>query len=320
MLVSILIPCYNAERWIHQCIESALAQTWTEKEVIVVDDGSTDNSLGIIQSFKDRIRFETGPNRGGNAARNRLLELSRGEWVQYLDADDYLLPDKIERQTACATADADIVFGPILVEELLPDPVLQGPFHLGDTPDAWVLWAQWRLPQTGAALWKRTMLTEIGGWTPDLPCCQEHELYLRALSAGKRFVYCDQPGAVYRFWSTQTVSRRDKNLVNQQRLRLLESAEKHLRSVGRLSPARLQAINETRFRIARFQWPTDHEAATSVMRQVLDSQPKFHPASSSGAGFWYRIVYQLAGFRHAEWIAATLRPFRRRVDNARYAA
>ncbi len=85
MLISILIPCFKAERWIAQAIESALAQTWPEKEVIVVDDGSTDGSLEVIKSFGDRIRWETGPNRGGNAARNRLLELARGEWLQYLD-------------------------------------------------------------------------------------------------------------------------------------------------------------------------------------------------------------------------------------------
>ncbi len=76
-LVSILIPCYNAERWIGQAIESALGQTWPNKEVIVVDDGSTDGSLEVIKSFGDRIKWETGPNRGGNVARNRLLELSR---------------------------------------------------------------------------------------------------------------------------------------------------------------------------------------------------------------------------------------------------
>ena len=93
-LVSILIPCYNAERWVGQAIESALAQTWPNKEVIVVDDGSTDGSLEVIKSFGDRIKWETGPNRGGNVARNRLLELSHGEWIQYLDADDYLLPAK----------------------------------------------------------------------------------------------------------------------------------------------------------------------------------------------------------------------------------
>src|SRR5206468_2833779 len=97
-LVSILIPCYNAERWIAQAIDSALAQTWPAKEVIVIDDGSTDGSLEIIKSFGDRIRWETGPNRGGNVARNRLLELSLGEWLQYLDADDYLLDDKVGKQ------------------------------------------------------------------------------------------------------------------------------------------------------------------------------------------------------------------------------
>src|SRR5262245_58403046 len=103
-LVSILIPCYNAERWISEAIESALAQTWAAKEVIVVDDGSTDRSLDIIRKFDGRIRWETGPNRGGGRARNRLLELASGEWLQYLDADDYLLPEKIAAQMQFVTA------------------------------------------------------------------------------------------------------------------------------------------------------------------------------------------------------------------------
>src|SRR3984957_14870258 len=116
-LVSILIPCYNAERWVAQAIESALRQTWPEKEIIVVDDGSTDASLAIIQSFGDRIRWETGPNRGGNVARNRLLDLARGEWLQYLDADDYLLPLKIERQVGFLREHptCDVVYSPVLL-------------------------------------------------------------------------------------------------------------------------------------------------------------------------------------------------------------
>ena len=76
-LVSILIPCYNAQQWVGDAIRSALAQTWPNKEVIIVDDGSTDDSLAVIRSFGSAIRFETGPNRGGNVARNRLLELTR---------------------------------------------------------------------------------------------------------------------------------------------------------------------------------------------------------------------------------------------------
>src|SRR4051812_42743441 len=82
LMVSILIPCYNAERWIAQAIESALQQG-SEHEIIIVDDGSTDDSLAVIKQFGDRVRFESGPNRGGNVARNRLLDLARSEWVQY---------------------------------------------------------------------------------------------------------------------------------------------------------------------------------------------------------------------------------------------
>ncbi len=77
-LVSILIPCYNAERWIAQAIESALSQTWVDKEVIVVDDGSTDRSLDVIRSFGDRIRSEAGTHRGGNGTRNRPARVGAG--------------------------------------------------------------------------------------------------------------------------------------------------------------------------------------------------------------------------------------------------
>src|SRR6266404_2541964 len=133
MLVSILIPCFNAERWIAQAIESALAQTYIDKEVVVVDDGSTDRSLEIIKSFGDRIRWENGPNRGANVARNRLLELARGEWLQHLDADDYILPDKVEKQMEFISKnpETDVVFGPVTMEywneggarrEILPIP------------------------------------------------------------------------------------------------------------------------------------------------------------------------------------------------------
>src|SRR5690606_31722168 len=96
--VSILIPCYNAERWIGSAIQSALDQTYSDVEVIIVDDGSKDKSVEAIRKFDGEVRWETGPNRGGNPTRNRLLELATGEFLQYLDADDYLLPDKVEKQ------------------------------------------------------------------------------------------------------------------------------------------------------------------------------------------------------------------------------
>ncbi len=99
--VSIIIPFHNARRWLAAAIESSLAQTISEKEVIVVDDGSTDESPAIASRYVNQaVRIATQANRGASAARNHGLRLARGEFIQFLDADDLLAPDKIERQVA----------------------------------------------------------------------------------------------------------------------------------------------------------------------------------------------------------------------------
>lgn len=98
-LVSILIPCYNSERWIAETIESALAQTWQNKEVIIVDDGSTDSSFAVAKRFDSPIvKVTSQESRGAGSARNRALKEAQGEFFQYLDADDLLSPKKIEKQ------------------------------------------------------------------------------------------------------------------------------------------------------------------------------------------------------------------------------
>ena len=98
-LVSILIPAYNAEEWIADTIRSALAQTWPRREIIVVDDGSTDRTGAIARKFASReVDVVTQDNQGPAAARNTALAAAQGDYVQWLDADDLLAPDKVERQ------------------------------------------------------------------------------------------------------------------------------------------------------------------------------------------------------------------------------
>jgi glycosyltransferase involved in cell wall biosynthesis len=98
-LVSILIPAHNAEKWIADTIRSAVAQTWQPKEIIVVDDGSTDQTLAVAQQFEsESVRVVGQKNQGAAAARNEAFELSHGDYIQWLDADDLLAPDKVSRQ------------------------------------------------------------------------------------------------------------------------------------------------------------------------------------------------------------------------------
>jgi glycosyltransferase involved in cell wall biosynthesis len=98
-LVSILIPAYNAEDWIADTIRSALGQTWAGKEIIVVDDGSSDQTAAVARRFASRgVAVVTQANQGAAAARNHALSLSRGDYIQWLDADDILAPDKVAWQ------------------------------------------------------------------------------------------------------------------------------------------------------------------------------------------------------------------------------
>jgi glycosyltransferase involved in cell wall biosynthesis len=98
-LVSILIPAYNAQPWISDTLRCAISQTWEPKEIIVVDDGSTDRTLAIARQFEsDRLRVVSQKNQGAAATRNTAYALSKGEFIQYLDADDLMGPDKIARQ------------------------------------------------------------------------------------------------------------------------------------------------------------------------------------------------------------------------------
>lgn len=301
--VSILIPCFNAERWVGQAIESAIAQTWRHKEVIVVDDGSTDGSLDIIKSFGDCIRWDTGPNRGGNAARNRLLERARGDWLQYLDADDYLKPDKVASQVAALEScpEVDVLLGPLIVEWHLDGGTRIEFEKLPETSDPWTLLALWRLPQTGGPLWRKSALQDVGGWLVDQPCCQEHELHLRLLIAGKRFIYHPATGAVYRRFSNGSVSTRSPALVRGERLKIEKRIEDHLTTIGGLTPERQWAVNQARFDMARSSWNEDRSEARAILESIA-GMASFQP-NGPAAPLLYRLAYRLFGFEIAERIA-----------------
>jgi glycosyltransferase involved in cell wall biosynthesis len=102
-LVSILIPAYNAEKWIKYTIESALSQTWKKNEIIIVDDGSRDRTRQIIKKYAStKVKVVTKENSGASAARNTALSYAQGDYIQWLDADDLLAPNKIEEQMKVA--------------------------------------------------------------------------------------------------------------------------------------------------------------------------------------------------------------------------
>lgn len=303
--VSILIPCYNAERWIAQAIQSSLDQTYSNKEVIVVDDGSSDGSVEVIRKFGDAIRAEFGPNRGGNAARNRLLELSEGTWLQYLDADDFLKPDKVRDQMAVLAQhpEVDIIYGPTVMAYQEGDSVREELDPIQPPHDPWMLLAKWDLPQTGSPLWRKQAVIDVGRWKEEQPCCQEHELYSRLLMAGKKFLYDDASGSVYRQWSDETVCKKDVSKVHHYQTVIRKAITAYLREQGNLTAERLHAISQGHFEGARMKWLYDRESAEALMREVIQEDPTFMP-SGDAAPKSYQWVYRMFGFAVAEKVAA----------------
>jgi glycosyltransferase involved in cell wall biosynthesis len=98
-LVSILVPAYNSQQWVAETIKSALGQTWPKKEIILVDDGSSDRTLHIARQFASKdVQVIAQPNQGASVARNTAFSLCQGDYIQWLDADDLLHPEKVEKQ------------------------------------------------------------------------------------------------------------------------------------------------------------------------------------------------------------------------------
>jgi glycosyltransferase involved in cell wall biosynthesis len=192
-LVSVVVPTYNRAHLLRRAIKSVLAQTFSDFELIIVDDGSTDETNEAVEEFDDpRIRFIRQPVRGGaNRARNRGIEASRGEWVAFLDSDDEWLPRRLEAQVKRLQQDDPmgatvgyclIVKHNDLTQETRPS---RKSVHEGDVFDDLLLD---RMPKaTSAYMVKRSALLEVDGFDETMPSRQDIDLWLRLAQAGNRF-------------------------------------------------------------------------------------------------------------------------------------
>src|SRR3984893_6931981 len=269
MKVTIGIPVFNCETWVATAIQSALEQTWPDKEIIVVDDGSTDRSAEICRSFGSRIRFVQQPNRGGNAARNQVCKLSSGDWIQFLDADDYLKPDKIRSHLdSCAySSNTDVLCSSTIIETWKDGQVSNQTVNAVEEGCDWIArFLTWSMPQSHACIWRRQALEQIGGWNEQFRCNQEYDLYFRALQRNFRFRVAGAPLAVYRIWSENTVSRRDKMGLALGKTALIQWLLQWLKSEGKWTPEYQRLAGRTCFAMARTLANEDLTLATCYYR------------------------------------------------------
>jgi len=205
-LVSVLIPCFNAERYIGETIDSVLGQTWPEIEIVIVNDGSTDRSSHEIGRFAARpnLMVLDRPNKGAAASRNEALRHSRGEFIQYLDADDLLSPEKIELQVrrienqrySIASAEWGRFY-------TMPD---EAEFQAEEVwrdlaPLDWLaLSRRDGLGMMFPALWlvPRSVVVAAGPWAEDLSLTDDMEFFTRVLLSSERVLFSAGARCYYR--------------------------------------------------------------------------------------------------------------------------
>lgn len=176
--ISVIIPAYNSVGYLNEAIESVLQQTIAPREIIVVDDGSTDETKSVIRNFDDRVRYLYQKRSGVAAARNKGLELSRGDLITFIDADDIWKKSKLEIQVKRLrkNPELEMVIGFLQrVTTRSKDHSLK--VYDGDEDGIYVL-------QLGSTLIKKSVFTKVGNFDEEMRLSEDFDWFLRARESG----------------------------------------------------------------------------------------------------------------------------------------
>lgn len=301
-LVSVITPCHNAERWVGEAVASCLQQTYQPIEVIVIDDGSTDGSPDVLRSFGAKIRWESVPRHGACYARNRGFSLSEGRYIQFLDADDYLLPEKIERQVSfLEETGADVVYGDWRHQYHQPDGrVVSGGTQVSgfqtDMLES-LLGGWWSANMT--LLMRREALLHCGGWDEALEAGQDRDFFISIAMSGADIRYQSGCHSVYRRYGNVTVSTASLQRWLESHRRLLEKVESKLKDTGQLKAGYRRALAQSYFSIARNYYDIDRSKYAQMLKKTLSLYPDFRPNGSLIYCFTQRVL----GFEMADKLA-----------------
>lgn len=311
-LVSIIIPCYNAERYVGDAIRSALGQTYEPVEVIVVDDGSADSSLDVIRTFEDQIVWRTGENQGVSVARNRGIKLANGKYVRFLDADDMLPEDSVQvqvEQMKTESSERISVFGDSHKMDSEGEIIGHSSFRPKQDDESSILYILNVSPSTVHALHHRGSLREVGGFDESLRWAEDYDLHLRLQLSGISLKY--HPADVVCVRQHDGESR----LTNRKTKEFEETPEAPLRRLRdreqKIRAARPEGLPAAvRQRLAKAAWGSGRQALKAghpeIAQKYFDYARELHSnpvASSSQMYHWgVRLFGPAVTERAVEWV------------------
>jgi len=193
-LVTVVIPCHNGEKLVGRAIQSVLSQSYQNIELLLIENNSTDNTFAVLKKFEkeyaDKIAVYAEKKKGACAARNLGLAKAKGDWIQFLDADDELLPLKIEKQMAMAKNDSPDI---VIDDYLIYHSITQKPYmNMIAEDDPWLGLISSKLGITSANLWKKESLLKVNGWSEELSSSQEYDLMFRMFMLNRKVIVTHQ--------------------------------------------------------------------------------------------------------------------------------
>ena len=313
-LVSVIIPAFNAAGWIAEAVASVRDQTYAPVEIIVSDDGSTDDTAAMAQAIADRV--VRGHGRGPGGARNAGMDVARGEFLQFLDADDLLGPDKIARQVGVlSSSGGDVAWE--AYEHLVPDDTDADAYVVGSrqTPDlgpdleASLLSAR-GFVQIGALLVRRSPRTDSVRFEEGREVVEDVRYLVALAMAGARFVSSEseEPGLLFRQHTGARHSARPVESFARACAANADWARSHWEREGPLTPARRAALAEA-YAFAARQLASAEDSGTFhlIARRGMSLGPDFLHHLPAHLRWLSRIV----GYERAESLAVRWRRARR---------
>ena len=197
-LISVIIPCYNAEKYIADCLDSVINQTYSEWELICVNDGSRDKTLEILENYRnkysEKITVISVPNAGASAARNTGLKVAKGEYIQFIDADDIITNDKFEKQIAGFTEGIDCIVSDRILKNVDLTEILNE-FNFKEINNNTLETAVTKIIITGNPIYRKQVVDALGGYNINLKSSQDWDFHIRLVLAGFTINYI--PGIFY---------------------------------------------------------------------------------------------------------------------------
>jgi len=309
-LISICIPVYNAEAYIEEAIVSCLEQTYSNIEVICVNDGSTDESLRIMKTFGRDITVLDAGKIGVQLARNTAFKYSSGEYINFFDADNKLLPDKLSLQSELLIKnEADLVFAKRIVSK--PNGGIEYPSAL-ESPegkDPFVYCLRNNSPgdraaiDTDVALHRRSFVEKVGGFREGVIRSQDKDFVFRMTAAGSRLGYVDEYLTIYRDHNGPRISNIQKAYdfnVNFF-VSLIDSIFDN--DFSKLSASAKKELAEKLLYSAKYAFRNGEESSAL---KGFDKLVELGVPVGDGEGCAYRFVRKIIGYKKIEKLISVI--------------